>query len=218
MAWLVQHCKEKTECQVPIQLFENYLNYFDNSSVYTDDGMNLMEMKKMYDNVMSPLADDGLQMTQAFLQNQHVDIAWIWRGTGVEDPLARLGELLHNIVANSAEAERHFSCMGIIHMKLRNHMNKQSVGGNEEDNSNGAEVMVNTLTEAADADHNDTFGNTLMALASPQPSPLSNPSLWDKREDPPGEAFAEQNLEDELKAYELDSFSDEETVNSIDSD
>ncbi|KAF9494661.1 hypothetical protein BDN71DRAFT_1392892, partial [Pleurotus eryngii] len=32
---------QETERQVPIQLFENYLNYFDHSSVYTDDGMNL---------------------------------------------------------------------------------------------------------------------------------------------------------------------------------
>ncbi len=31
-------------------------------------------------------------------------------------------------------------------------------------------------------------------------------------------AFSERNLEDELKAYELDSFGDEEMVENIDSD
>ncbi|KAG9220087.1 hypothetical protein CCMSSC00406_0007947 [Pleurotus cornucopiae] len=59
--WVYARVFQETKRQVPIQLFENYLNYFDNISVYTDDGMNLTETKKMYDNV-----------------NQHVDIARIW--------------------------------------------------------------------------------------------------------------------------------------------
>ncbi|KAG9220085.1 hypothetical protein CCMSSC00406_0007945 [Pleurotus cornucopiae] len=120
-----------------------------------------------------------------------------------------------------------------------------AVGGNEEDGPDGAEVTVNTLTVAADADRDDTFDNTptstSSAPAGPQPFPGPRPRVtlhygtnekiplekvfdvarWDTESKLGGKlnmfaAFSERNLEDELKAYELDSFC--ETVDNIDSD
>ncbi len=56
-----------------------------------------------------------------------------------------------------------------------------AIGGDEEDDSDGAEVLVNTLTEAADADRDDTFDNTPASTSGaptgPQPFPGPHPRV-----------------------------------------
>ncbi|KAL0957634.1 hypothetical protein HGRIS_001416 [Hohenbuehelia grisea] len=58
-------------------------------------------------------------------QGKRNEITAIWRLHGKKDPLAKLAQVVHSVVANSAGAERYFSRMGIVHTKLRNRLNEQ---------------------------------------------------------------------------------------------